>query len=285
MDFPQYDQYSKWFGDGPMATRYGMDQMDLAKQFQTQKYQQEGENLRKTTLANQFDEQNNPLKTQEQQLRNTGLDLANRGVGVDTRIKEATEPLQLDATQKEFINKASKADLDALEYNAQRMIYSRDPKVVEQGLELQRMHKDFTFLREQQKFTAAENEKNRAAELRAAQVRASSRGSGGSGSPAGPIKMSTDQYRSILLQRMEQARAMNDKDGYAYLTQQLELVNDIKAQDRPDPLAGKPDTGAMGIPANAPRPKPVVPPLPAASTNPAAAQQPKPALPSGWVMK
>ena len=148
------------------------------------------------------------------------------------------------------------------------MAYSPDPKVREQGTQLLKMHKDFVKMREQQKFQAAENEKSRAAELRAAQIRAASGGSRGGSSSGGHIKMSTDQYRASLLQRMEQARAAGDQQSYDYFEQQLDFVNNITAQDRPDPLAGKPDTGALGIPTNAPRPKPVAPPLPTTGGTP-----------------
>jgi len=276
MDLPSYDQYSKMFGGGPMSTHYAMNDMDLAQQFQQNKLVQEQENRKATELQNIFNEQNNPLKLDKARMENQGL-------GVDTRIKMGTEKEAFNAAQREFIMKASKADLDAMEYEGQRMAYSRDPNIRSQGETLLRQHKDFLKLRDEQKFRAQEAEKERAAEARTAQIRASSGGS--RSSVGGPIKMSTDQYRASLLQRMEQARAAGDQQSYDYFSQQLAYVNQIKAQERPDPLVGKPDLSGTGIATNPPRPAPVVPPMPNATPTTAPVAPAKPTLPPGWIMK
>lgn len=264
MDLPSYDQYSKMFGGGPMSTHYAMNDMDLAQQFQQNKLVQEQENRKATELQNIFNEQNNPLKLDKARMENQGL-------GVDTRIKMGTEKEAFNAAQREFIMKASKADLDAMEYEGQRMAYSRDPNIRSQGETLLRQHKDFLKLRDEQKFRAQEAEKERAAEERAARIRASSGGGSKTTSPFG--KMTTDQYRAILLQKMEIARQNNDLNSYNESAQMLEYVNAMKLQEKPDPSANKPDLGGAGIATIPPRPAPVIPPMPNATPTMAAPVQ------------
>jgi len=282
MDLPQYDQYSKWFGDGPMATRYGMDQMDLAKQFQNQKLQQEGANLKKTTLANQFDEQNNP-----QLLEHQGL--VNRGLGVDTRIKEGTEALQLDAKQKEFVQKAKQSDLDMMEIQGQRWAYSPDPKQRAQGEEILRMHKDFIKMRDQGKIAedsqrrlfaqqqALQAQREAAAQRQAAQ-RAATRGA----TTAKVSGLTTDKQVAEYMRLAQEAQAQGDNDTAAYYYNWAQNVNQAIATRRPDPGVGKTVISPEGLAPAPTRPAQQLPPAKTPQAAPAAA---KPALPAGWVLK
>ena len=142
MELPNYLDYGKMYEMNPGAFWQAQKQVDLAQMFQDQNLQQERLATEKSGLDNLFQQQNDPMKLEEQSLKN-------RGLGVDTRIKEGTEALRLDAEQKKFILSANQADLDGMEVEAQRMAYSPDPKIREQGTQLLKMHKDFIKLREQ----------------------------------------------------------------------------------------------------------------------------------------
>ena len=273
MEMPTYDQYGKWFGEGPLSTHYGMQQMDLAKQFENQKLLQEQEGTKAKQLKNLYDEQNNPLLLENQQMTNRKLGYEADDAGVKSRINTATEDLQLDATQKAFIQKAKQSDLDMMEIEGQRMAYSPDPQVRAQGEQLIKMHKDFVKLREEgrirsdlekQKFSQDQAlERQRAANARAlAQTRGASSGGGN------PQYQSTDKMRGYWLQKLEQARGANNPQAYEEAAAMLEYITQLRASERPDTNAGKPtispEGGIAPIPA---RPAPVVPPLPGATTN------------------
>jgi hypothetical protein len=269
MELPQYDQYEKWFGGGPLATHYGMNQMDLAKQFQDQKLLQEGHTTRKQELANLFDEQNNPIRLQQGQLENEGLGLKNRGLGVDTRIKEATEGLQLDATQKALIQKAKQSDLDMMEIQGQQWAYSPDPKLRAQGEQLLRMHKDFVKLRDEQKFRADEAAKGRshdfaleAQRAKNAQALVGARATAGGGGGGSTSMPTTDKMRAYWLQKLGEARARNDMAAYQEAEQMINFVTEQMAASRGDPKVGTPTLTPEGTIAPRPaRPMPVAPPL------------------------
>jgi hypothetical protein len=148
MELPQYDQYSKWFGDGPYSVHMGMNQMDLAQQFQQQKLQQEQENTKAKSLANMYSEQVNPLQVKQQEQLTQQQQYQTSDMGVKSRNVKANEPFQLTADQKALVAKASKSDLDSMEYEFQRMAYSQDPATRALGETGMKMHKSFVMLRE-----------------------------------------------------------------------------------------------------------------------------------------
>lgn len=283
MELPQYDQYEKWFGGGPLATHYGMNQMDLAKQFQDQKLLQEGHTTRKQELANLFDEQNNPIRLQQGQLENEGLGLKNRGLGVDTRIKEATEGLQLDATQKGLIQKAKQSDLDMMEIQGQQWAYSPDPKLRAQGEQLLRMHKDFVKLRDEQKFRADEAAKGRSHDFaledrRAANakalvgVRAAAKESSVKGvqdvyAAVQSGKVSPDKAAAAFGAAALQAEAQGDAEQAAVYRNAAAQMEQLSITTKPDMRAGKPDLGGAGIATTPPR-APTFTPGPAPTPKP-----------------
>ena len=286
MEFPQYDQYEKWFGGGPLATHYGMNQMDLAKQFQNEKLTQERQKVKQNELANLFDEQNNPLRIENQQTANRKLGYEADSSGVKSRIDVATEGLQLDAKQKEFVQKAKQSDLDMMELQGQQMAYSPDPNVRAQGEQLIRMHKDFIKLRDEQKFRADEADKGRKHDFaleaeraksaqRLANIRAAN--SGGSGGGVTPTQ-STDKMRGYWLQKLGEARARNDAAAYAEAEQMVNFITEQLAASRADPRVGTPTiTPDGGIGPRPARPMPVAPPLMAPTVTPTTpvAQPPK----------
>jgi len=273
MELPKYDQYESWFGGGPLATHYGMDQMDLAKQFQAEKLTQERQAVKKNELANLFDEQNNPLRLQNQETTNRKLGYEADSAGVKSRIDVATEGLQLDAKQKEFIQKAKQSDLDMMEIQGQQWAYSPDPKLRAQGEEILRMHKDFVKLRDTQKFTAGESAKERAHDFaleatraKNAQALAAQRGSSGAGSASSSYQ-STDKMRGYWLGKMEQARVTNNVAAYEEAAQMIDYITNIRASERPDPSVGKNTIEGGQITPVTPRQKPVAPPLPSPTPN------------------
>lgn len=273
MDMPSYDQYGKWFGDGPMSLHYGMQQMDLAKQFQYQKYLQEQEATKKASLQNLFDEQNNPLRIQSQEISNRKLGYEADDAGVKSRINVATEGLQLDAKQKEFIQKAKQSDLDMMEIEGQRMAYSMhpDPNIRAQeraqGEQLLKMHKDFVKLREEGKIRSdlekqkfgydLELEKRRAANAQAlAQTRASAK-TGGIKSVYDAVmsgKVSPDKAAAAFGAAALQAEVEGDMNAAAEYRNAAATMEKLATTTKPDAMVGKPDVGAMGgIPTTPPR--------------------------------
>lgn len=281
MEMPNYLDYDKMYEMNPMAFHEAQGQLGLARQFQDQKLQQEQARVKQMTLANQFDEQNNPLRLQRSGLENTGLDLTNRQNAVKTRISEQTEGLQLDATQRKLIMEASKADLDAMEFEGQRMAYSPDPNIRAAGEAMLKMHKDFIKMREQNKFTADENAKQRAHQTAlererqaAMNQRAAAQAKLKADSTKATDKMSTDQRIGWYVQKAEEAYQAGDAESYNYYQSQVQYLNSLIASRRPDTMVGKPDTGAItGLPTVQPRPSPVAP-----GQQPS--QQPAPAAPS-----
>jgi len=271
MELPQYDQYEKWFGGGPLATHYGMDQMDLAKQFQAEKLTQERQAVKKNELANLFDEQNNPLKLQNQQITNRKLGYEADSSGVKSRIDVATEGLQLDAKQKEFVKTAKQADLDMMEIQGQQWAYSPDPKLRAQGEQILRMHKDFVKLRDTQKFAAEESAKGRshdfaleAQRARSAQAlvgaRAAAKGAG-SGTGIQDVftavqngKVPPDKAVVAFGAAALQAQAAGDTDKAALYQNAASVMEQFALGLKPNPLAGKVDQGAVtGLPTTPPR--------------------------------
>ncbi len=149
VQLPGYDQYSKWFGEGPGGYAMASDQMDLAKLFADQSLQQQQNATQKGTLENLFQQQNDPQRLKELELKNQGTGFDNVTKGVASRINAATEDQKLKSTMAELASAASKSDLDGMEYNAQRMAYSKDPQEKARGEALLKMHKEFIKIREQ----------------------------------------------------------------------------------------------------------------------------------------
>jgi len=271
MELPKYDQYANWFGGGPLATHYGMNQMDLAKQFQTEKLTQERQTVKKNELANLFDEQNNPLKLENQRITNRKLGYEADSSGVKSRIDVATQGLQLDAKQKEYIKSAKQSDLDMMEIQGQQWAYSPDPKLRAQGEEILRMHKDFLKLRDTQKFQAGEADKNRkhdfaleAQRAKSAQAlvgaRAAAKGAG-SGTGIQDVftavqngKVPPDKAAVAFGAAAMQAQIAGDFEGATRYQQAASVMEQLAQGLKPQPLVGKVDQGAVtGLPTTPPR--------------------------------
>jgi hypothetical protein len=287
MELPQYDQYEKWFGGGPLATHYGMNQMDLAKQFQDQKLLQEGHTTRKQELANLFDEQNNPLRIENQQISNRKLGYEADSSGVKSRIDVATEGLQLDTKQRELVQKAKQADLDMMEIQGQQWAYSPDPKLRAQGEQLLRMHKDFVKLRDEQKFSADESAKGRshafameAQRAKNAQALVGTRAA----AKASADKSVTDVFKAVQTGKVPpdkaatafgaaalEAEVKGDTELAAVYRNAAAQMEQLSITTKPDMRAGKPDLGGAGIATTPPR---------APTFTPGPVQTPKQAAPA-----
>lgn len=256
MDLPNYTDYGKMYEMNPGAFWQAQQQVDLAQMFQDQKLQQERSIAEAKDLQNIFDRQNNPLKLEEQTLKNQGL-------GVDTRIKTSTEPLALDAAQKEFIYKASKADLDGMEVEAQRMAYSPDPKVREQGVQLLTMHKDFIKLREDAAIEEGKQKRLFEQQIKLQQMRdqaAAKKAAARSANRAKVAGLSADKQYAEYMRLAQEAQDAGDDEGAAYYFGWAQKVNEGIANRRPDPNINKPDVGSMGVPTIAPKAPAQIPP-------------------------
>ena len=283
MELPQYSQYESWFGPGPLAVHYGMNQMDLAKQFQNQKLQQEQHITRQKELSNLFDEQNNPLKIENQQITNRKLGYEADSSGVKSRIDVATEGLQLDSKQRKLIQEAKQADLDMMEIQGQQWAYSPDPKLRAQGEQLLRMHKDFIKLRDEQKFRADEAAKGRSHDFaledrRAANakalvgVRAAAKESSVKGvqdvyAAVQSGKVSPDKAAAAFGAAALQAEAQGDAEQAAVYRNAAAQMEQLSITTKPDMRAGKPDLGGTGMATVPPR-APTFTPGPAPATKP-----------------
>lgn len=264
MELPQYDQYSRWFGEGPLAVHYGMDQMDLAKQFQAQKLEQEVQTAKQKQLANLFDEQNNPIRLRQNALNADTTEAQLGPLQTKSWIDSQTKEQQLRAQMSELAFKATKADLDGMEVAAQQMAYSPDPKVRAQGEQLLKMHKDFIKLREEQKFNADESAKQRAHQTALenqrnanALGRQQALAKAKLDAKAGTEKMTTDQLRAHYIRKAQEARAAGDDVLANEFYAEAEYLTNLRASERPDTQAGQPDIGAItNLPTRAERAAP-----------------------------
>jgi len=291
--------YMEIFGGGAPAAHFALQDRDLqrAKTQQTMAFEQE--NIKQQQLANLFAEQNNPLKLQQQQLANETAGYTNRQQAVTTDIAEKTAAQKLNSEQQKYILSAKQSDLDGMEIEAQRMAYSPDPALREQGVQMLQMHKDFIKLREDQKFRSSERvagEKHdfalEAQRARSAQALEGTRQSGKAALKAqagGGIKnvfdavqsgkVSPDKAAVAFGSAMLQAQASGDMETAAQYQQAAALMEELALKVKPDSQAGKTvitPEGTLGT--NPPR----------QPTFQAPRQQlgaPQPSLPSGWTMK
>lgn len=277
MDMPGYADYGKMFDMPPAAFGMALNQLEQAKQSQQTKMAQDRAALEASELQNMFNRQNNPHRVEASRLANEGAAFDNRTKGVNTRIAEQTEGSRLTAEQAEYVRKASKAELDGLEYAAQRMAYSPDPQQREAGLKLMRLHKDFVKMRDEQTYQSAEKAKDRSHAFalegqrhKNATERATTLAKAKSDAAQGTDKMSVDQRISHYTEKAREARAAGNYELANEFYRDVEYLTQMKAMQRPDTGAGKIDAGAVsGLPTVPPRPMP---------TPPVAQERPTPAL-------
>jgi hypothetical protein len=144
MDMPGYLDYGKIMQMNPFAAYQANQQMDLAKQFQDQKYQQEQNTTNKGTLENIFSAQNNPNKVQGQILQNEGQGLLNESQGYKNRTDrlgaeraEANQQNVLSADQRAAALKMSEDDMKAFDFHVGELLRNPDPAQRAEGAKLQ----------------------------------------------------------------------------------------------------------------------------------------------------
>ena len=113
---------------------YGMAQknIDLANQFQQQNLRSGEADIQAKTLANVYNQQTNPFKTEAQRLQNEGLGYDNRMNRVKADITEGTASEAKEAARQKFLQNASDDELKALHAKAE-MIGIQGAALVDAG--------------------------------------------------------------------------------------------------------------------------------------------------------
>lgn len=144
MDMPSYLNYGSMLEMNPFAAYQANQQVDLAKQFQGQKYQQEQNTTNKGTLENIFSEQNNPNRVQSQILQNEGQGLLNESQGYKNRTGkleaergEANQQNILNADQRAAALKMSEDEMKQFDYHVSDLLRSPDAAQRAEGAKLQ----------------------------------------------------------------------------------------------------------------------------------------------------
>lgn len=144
MDMPGYLDYGKIMQMNPFAAYQANQHMDLAKQFQDQKYQQEQNTTNKGTLENIFSAQDNPNRVESRILQNEGQGLLNEGQGYKNRTDklgaeraEAMHQNNLNADQRAAALKMSDDDMKKFDYHVGELLRHPDPTQRAEGAKLQ----------------------------------------------------------------------------------------------------------------------------------------------------
>ena len=124
-------------------------------------FQQNQQDLRKTELANLFDEQRNPYLVEQARLTNEQLGAQLPGMMADSAIKQrsndmgaATYPDALKAARAKFMSEASDAHIKDLTNRFQEMAFSGEtPEIKQKGIEGLRFTKDMVAERERIKLS------------------------------------------------------------------------------------------------------------------------------------
>jgi len=266
--------YDEMFGGGAMGAHFALQDRDLEREKAQGAIQQQN-------LANMFAEQNNPMRLQEQQLQLDGL-------GYDNQVKAQTAqlaPLKYNAEQADFIQKIKKAELDGMQLEAQRMAYSPDKAISEEGQRMLLLHRDFLKLREQgtqkQELEGvkidARKERDQTLQGNRIQLKQIAPARSGGGAAKAPTAPGSDkEWTSYMRSALEAAEAGKDDEAKRWKLRADALIT-AKNQGKPDPNLGKSVLTPEGI---GPAPARQGWQLPPART-----AAPKPSLPSGWVMK
>lgn len=290
MDMPNYTDYGKMYEMNPAAFWQAQDQVGLAKQFQQSRQTQADLTNQRTGLDNMFQ-----MDTYQDRVRQgkAAADLAGyqaSDAGVTNRINLATEGLQLDAKEKKIVLDASDSELKQMENLGQRWAYSLNPEERATGERILKMHKDFIKMREEQTFNAGENAKQRAHQFslermrqdemnkREADKAAAKRAAGNKAADIWEAlksgKVTPDKAAVAFNAAAVEASRAGDQESAAFLMSEAAKMEQLARGLKPDPLAGRPDVGALAqIPTVPPRP-------PALGTPPEAPSKPAMAVPN-----
>jgi hypothetical protein len=255
-----------------------------AQQFMQGGVQQNEQDLQASQLKNMFDRENNPLMLENQRGINRTRDAQLPGVMADSRNKQLTteraEAGQADAislARKEFLSKASDADLTVLKNEGQKMAYSHDPQVRARGELILAQHADMIKERMKQSHELSKiRETGNQARLTQQQGldggRWAKSGRGGAGSIQDQInsgKLSYEKAATMLAGSAAmmdiEASGMEDGPQKEALMRQAELYRQMADDFNKKFLAGKtaaagagaetkPYMPALGVPTNPPKP-------------------------------
>lgn len=143
MDMPSYTGYGDILGMNPYAQVQANQQMDLARQFQNQKYQQEQNTTQKGTLENTQSTAMNPLLLEQQRSVNLGQDYKNV---VSSNTAEASTANQLNVLskqQRQAALDASEDEIKQFDLHVQKMLTSPTEAVRDQGATMQQYLSSF----------------------------------------------------------------------------------------------------------------------------------------------
>lgn len=144
MEMPGYLDYGKVMDMNPFAAYQANQQMDLARQFQDQKFQQQQNLTNKGTLENIFSAQDDPNRIQERIIRNEGQGLMNEAQSYKNREgklgaerAEANQQNVLNADQRAAALKMSDDEMKQFDYHVGDLLRSSDPEQRKEGAVLQ----------------------------------------------------------------------------------------------------------------------------------------------------
>lgn len=216
-----------------------------AQQFMGGGVRQNEQDLQESQLKNMFDQQNNPLRVQNQQLQNDQMGAQLPGMFADSATKvrnnsnaDALNDETMKAARTKFASAATQAHLDELEAKGQEMAYSQDPAVAAQGQKILMAHKDIVRDRAKQnemQTRQVELEKVRGknaldlADKNNAAGRYSRTGSGKVRDPILAIMLENDPVKKYtgLVSLGEQAEQEGDEEAAAGFYQQAKAIQSI----------------------------------------------------------
>jgi hypothetical protein len=148
MPMPSLTDLQGMYGMGnPMAYTQARDNATLERQFREQQFVQEQEKARQAGLDTMFQEQNNPLKLENQRLVNTGQGLMNIGketsnneAGLAYERNKAMQQYNLDADQRKALMAVTEDEFKQADQMIEKMFRHPDPRIRQQA---QQMY-DFT---------------------------------------------------------------------------------------------------------------------------------------------
>lgn len=117
----------------PMAFQQAQSQIGLGNQFAQQGLDAGAADLRAKNLANMYTEQADPMRLQKLGLENEGMGYENTVKQEEARQKKELSAEEIASKRAELIKKASVADLEKLQAQAQAEMLNPDPAVAARG--------------------------------------------------------------------------------------------------------------------------------------------------------
>lgn len=249
-----YDSYQKMYGGGTLATQFTLQDMQREQAKAALDAEAKQESIRSQRLANIFNEQNNPIKLQENQL---GLEYT-----------QQTQPAKIKNDLAEYAKKAKQSDLDMMYMEAQKMmgegLRTGNKDMYEMGNKIYMTHKDMIKLREQGEQKKELVDQRTAGQIQLEAVKQPNRvalkqtipgkAAGGGGSGGGSV--TETKVLAPLLKQALDLEAAGDSEGANKILLRYQQAKQAQAAGRADPNAGKttlsPDGSFAKTPAKAP---------------------------------